>query len=65
MNKELYIFNKLHKKTSRDYIARMLDDKVHCMEKAKEYEFDYWDGDKDMDMVVINMMEDGKRLLKI
>lgn len=46
MNKELYIFNKLHKKTSRDYIARMVDDKVHCMEKAKEYEFDYWDGDR-------------------
>lgn len=46
MNKELYIFNKLHKKTLRDYIARMVDDKVHCMEKAKEYEFDYWDGDR-------------------
>lgn len=32
--------------TKRDYVARMLDDKVHCMEKAKEYEFDYWDGDR-------------------
>jgi ubiquinone/menaquinone biosynthesis C-methylase UbiE len=24
----------------------MVDDKVHCMMKAKEYEFDYWDGDR-------------------
>ena len=24
----------------------MIDDKVHCMLKAKEYEFDYWDGDR-------------------
>lgn len=32
--------------TKRDYLARMVDDKVHCMLKAKEYEFDYWDGDR-------------------
>jgi ubiquinone/menaquinone biosynthesis C-methylase UbiE len=24
----------------------MMDDKVHCMKKAKEYEADYWDGDR-------------------
>ena len=36
----------LHKRTSRDYVARMVDEKVHCMHKAKEYEFDYWDGDR-------------------
>ena len=24
----------------------MVDDKVHCMMKAKEYEYDYWDGDR-------------------
>lgn len=32
--------------TTRDYIGRMVDDKVHCMLKAKEYESDYWDGDR-------------------
>lgn len=32
--------------TKRDYIARMMDDKVTCMLKAKEYEADYWDGDR-------------------
>ncbi len=36
----------LHKSTSRDVLARMIDDKVACMLKAKEYEFDYWDGDR-------------------
>jgi ubiquinone/menaquinone biosynthesis C-methylase UbiE len=36
----------LHKATSRDVLARMIDDKVACMLKAKEYEFDYWDGDR-------------------
>ena len=36
----------LHKKTQRDYLSRMVDDKVHCMMKAKEYEYDYWDGDR-------------------
>lgn len=36
----------LHKKTSRDYLARMNDDKVHCMEVARQYGKDYWDGDR-------------------
>ena len=36
----------LHQSTSRAYIDRMVDDKVHCMLKAKEYEIDYWDGDR-------------------
>ena len=36
----------LHRSTSRAYIDRMVDDKINCMLKAKEYEFDYWDGDR-------------------
>lgn len=39
-------FTPLHKRTARKYIDRMVDDKVTCMLKAKEYEFDYWDGDR-------------------
>jgi ubiquinone/menaquinone biosynthesis C-methylase UbiE len=42
----LNLVTPLHKKTQRDYIGRMQDDKVHCMLKAKEYEVDYWDGDR-------------------
>lgn len=46
MGRLLNIVSPLHKQTKRDYLARMADDKVHCMLKAKEYGFDYWDGDR-------------------
>jgi SAM-dependent methyltransferase len=36
----------LHKKTKRDYIGRMKDEKVHCMVVAKKYGQEYWDGDR-------------------
>ena len=36
----------LHQSTARDYLARMVDDKVHCMKIAKQYGKDYWDGDR-------------------
>ena len=36
----------LHQATSRAYIDRMVDDKVYCMAKAKQYEADYWDGNR-------------------
>ena len=46
MSKLLNLVTPLHTMTKRNYIDRMIDDKVHCMLKAKEYEFDYWDGDR-------------------
>jgi SAM-dependent methyltransferase len=46
MGQLLNLATPLHKRTKRDVIARMVDDKVTCMMKAKEYEFDYWDGDR-------------------
>ena len=46
MGQLLNVVTPLHKRTARDYLARMVDDKVHCMLKAKEYELDYWDGDR-------------------
>jgi SAM-dependent methyltransferase len=46
MGRMLSIVSPLHKATKRDYLARMADEKVHCMIKAKEYEFDYWDGER-------------------
>lgn len=36
----------LHQSTSRNYLERMMNKKVSCMLKAKEYECDYWDGDR-------------------
>jgi SAM-dependent methyltransferase len=35
-----------HARTKRDYLARMVDDKVHCMEVARQYGADYWDGSR-------------------
>ncbi len=46
MGKLLEIVTPLHQATQRDYLARMQDDKVHCMQVAKQYEKDYWDGDR-------------------
>jgi cyclopropane fatty-acyl-phospholipid synthase-like methyltransferase len=46
MGRLLNIVTPLHQQTKRDYLARMVDDKVVCMMKAKAYEFDYWDGDR-------------------
>jgi SAM-dependent methyltransferase len=46
MGRLLNIVTPLHRMTKRDYLARMNDDKVTCMLKAKEYEKDYWDGDR-------------------
>lgn len=46
MLKLLNIVTKLHKSTSRTYVDRMVNDKINCMIKSKEYGFDYWDGDR-------------------
>lgn len=46
MRKLLNIITPLHKKTKRDYLARMVDDKVGCMKIAREYGKDFWDGDR-------------------
>ena len=46
MGNLLPIVTPLHTATKRAYLPRMQDDKVHCMRVAKEYEFDYWDGDR-------------------
>ena len=46
MGKLVDYVTQLHQSTSRNYIDRMIDDKVHCMKMAKEYEADYWDGNR-------------------
>ncbi|OUU50858.1 MAG: SAM-dependent methyltransferase [Pelagibacteraceae bacterium TMED65] len=41
---EKKIFTPFHKKTKRKYLERMLDNKIHCMNKARKFEKEYWDG---------------------
>jgi ubiquinone/menaquinone biosynthesis C-methylase UbiE len=46
MGQLLEIVSGLHKRTARDYVGRMVDDKVHCMKMGRKYGADYWDGDR-------------------
>ena len=46
MKQLLNIITPLHKKTNRDYISRMTNDKVGCMKVAREYGQEFWDGDR-------------------
>ena len=46
MRKLINIVSKLHQSTKRDYLKRMIDEKIECMKIAKKYEKEYWDGDR-------------------
>jgi SAM-dependent methyltransferase len=46
MGRLLNIVNQLHRRTARDYVGRMCDEKVHCSEVARRFDRDYWDGDR-------------------
>lgn len=46
MGRLLNIITPLHKQIKRDYLFRMNDDKVHCMEIARQYDKDFWDGNR-------------------
>ena len=46
MGKLVNIATSLHESSKREYLSRMLDDKVNCMKIAKQYDKDYWDGER-------------------
>lgn len=46
MGKLLEVIVPLHKKTQRDYIKRMNDNKIECMEVGRRYGRDYWDTER-------------------
>lgn len=41
------IVTPLHTRTSRNYLERMVRDKVACMKVARQYGRDFWDGSRD------------------
>ena len=44
---QIDFLEKIHTKTSRDYVQRVVDhDKGACAEVAKKWGMDYWDGDR-------------------
>ena len=46
MKKEKNFVTSLHISTKRNYLQRMTNNKVKCMEVAKKYGKDYWDGER-------------------
>jgi ubiquinone/menaquinone biosynthesis C-methylase UbiE len=46
MGRLLNIVNQLHRRTARDYVGRVCDEKVHCSVVARRFDRDYWDGDR-------------------
>ncbi|MCM8786800.1 MAG: class I SAM-dependent methyltransferase [Candidatus Omnitrophica bacterium] len=46
MGRLLKIVTSLHKKTKRDYLARMHSNKPKCMQIAKKFGKEFWDGDR-------------------
>ena len=46
MQREIKFITSLHKSTSRNYLARMINNKVECMNVAKKYGYHYWDGNR-------------------
>ncbi len=46
MGELLNIVNPLHQKTSRDYLARMVDEKITCSKVARKYGEEFWDGER-------------------
>jgi len=46
MSNRKYLINKLHNSTKRNYIERMMNNKVKCMNVANKFGYDYWDGNR-------------------
>ena len=46
MGQLMNIITPLHTRSKREYLARMVNDKVHCSEVARKFEADFWDGDR-------------------
>ena len=44
--REIKIITPLHTQTKRNYLERMVNQKVRCMTVSKKYDYDYWDGDR-------------------
>ena len=46
MGAELNLIQNLHKSTQRNYLERMLDNKIECMLTARKFDQEYWDGNR-------------------
>ena len=44
--KEKNFISDLHNSSKRDYLERMVNNKVECMKVARKFDFNFWDGDR-------------------
>ena len=65
---EIDFMSVLHKSTKRDYLSRVNNpdiSKAQAAQKAKKFDYDYWDGDRNICYGAITTLKDaGKKLLK-
>ena len=45
MNEKNFVSD-LHNSSKRDYLERMVNNKVECMKVARKFDHDFWDGDR-------------------
>lgn len=46
MGKLINLITTNHESTNRNYLERMINQKVKCMKEAKKYSYNYWDGSR-------------------
>ena len=46
MIKEIFLVQKNHLSTKRNYLERMINQKTKCMKVARKFEKNFWDGDR-------------------
>ena len=44
--RELRLLQQNHNRTKRNYLGRMLDNKIQCSKVSREYDMRYWDSDR-------------------
>ena len=45
-NKEKFFIQSLHKSTKREFLKRMINNKVDCMKEARKFGKNFWDGNR-------------------
>ena len=56
-NREKKLIQKIHNSSKRDYLNRMMNEKVKAMKVASKYGYEYWDGPRKYGYVGYNYIE--------
>ena len=64
MGNQKFFVNKLHHSSKRNYLKRMINQKVKGMNIATKYGYDYWDGNESTVMEVTDIYQVDGRVLQ-